>query len=411
MLLRILGLGLLILFASLVAAAGVHQNNPMPPAPGAAAVAEPHPETQLLTALDDLDAGRMDQASRSLEQLVKRQPNFRLAQLFYSELLAARAGESSGRRDSALADPELTNLREETRLRLNHWRQSIPAGATPDAILQLSPLYRHAVLVDLPRARLYLLENGRENGPDGSLRVIGSYYASIGKNGIGKQTTGDNRTPLGVYAITGFISDATLPELYGAGAFPVNYPNNWDRRQRRTGSGIWLHGVPRETFNRAPRSSEGCVTLANEDLLALQPHFVPGQTPVVFSDSLTWLAPAERARQRDDFLAQLEGWRKRWSARDTDSYLAYYAPDFETDGMKLRAFSEHKRRVNAGKSFIEVTLSDVDLFRYPGEETLMLARFTQDYRSDNYRISTRKEQYWRREADGRWRIVKEASGK
>ena len=372
----------------------------------AAPDAEPHPETQLFTALDQLDAGQVDQAQQALERLVKRQPNFQLAQLFYGELMAARAGAAPGSLPAALTATDLGNLREEARLRLNHWRQDVPADAMPDAILQLSPAHRHAVLVDLSHARLYLMERDQ-----GGLRVAASYYASIGKNGIGKKVAGDHRTPTGVYTITGFNRDSVLPELYGAGAFPLDYPNHWDRRQRRTGSGIWLHGVPRETFNRAPRSSEGCVTLANEDLLALKPHFVPGETPVVFSESVAWHSPGENAQQRDDFLRQLERWRERWSARDTEEYLAHYAEDFETDGMNKRAFSDYKRRVNAGKTFIEVKIADVDLFRYPGDEPLMLARFTQHYRSDNYEKSARKEQYWRREADGRWRIVKEASGK
>ena len=54
-------------------------------------------------------------------------------------------------------------------------------------------------------------------------------------------------------------------------------------------------------------------------------------------------------------------------------------------------------------------LSDVDLYRYPGDEPLILARFTQHYTSSNYTKTNDKEQFWRREADGQWRIVKEAS--
>ena len=368
-----------------------------------AAAAEPHPESQLIAALDDLNAGKVDAAWETLDQLVKRQPNFRLAQLVYGELRAVRAGQPA-REVAALSEPEFQALVEEARLRLQNRHESIPDNAVPDVILHLSKAHRHAVVVDLPRARLYLVEND-----NGTLRVVRNYYASSGKSGWGKKSTGDNRTPVGVYHITGFIQDHALPELYGAGAFPVSYPNVWDRRLKYTGSGIWLHGVPRDTYARAPRSSEGCVTLANADLMDLKPFLAIGKTPVVFTDSLSWRPKEEGWDQRAEFMEQVEGWRARWSAKDTDGYLAYYADDFETEGMAKPAFSAHKHRVNAGKKFIDVQLDDVDLFRYPGGDGLMLARFTQRYRSDNFVMTAEKEQFWRRRADGRWEIVKEAS--
>lgn len=371
--------------------------------PLAAAAAEPHPETQLLAALDDLNNGRLDAAWQALDDLVRRQPNFRLARLFYSEVQAARAGQPADD-VAALSGPELDSLVEEARLRLQTRQEAIPEGAVPDVILRLSQAHAHAVVVDLPRARLYLIENR-----DGELRVVRSYYASIGKSGWGKKVTGDNRTPVGIYHITGFIHDQALPELYGAGAFPVSYPNVWDRRLKHTGSGIWLHGVPRDTYSRPPRSSEGCVTLANADLMDLAPFLVKGVTPVVFTDSLSWRPPEAGQDARAEFMARVEDWRARWSARDTEGYLAYYADDFETGGMSKAAFAAHKRRVNAGKKFIDVRLDDVDLFRYPGGDGLMLARFTQRYRSDNFVTTSEKEQFWRRLPDGRWQIVKEAS--
>jgi murein L,D-transpeptidase YafK len=371
--------------------------------PFAAAAAEPHPEVQLLAALDDLNNGRVDAARDTLDDLLRRQPNFRLAQLFYRELEAARAGQPA-REVASLTGPELDGLVEEARLRLQTRQDAIPDGAVPDVILHLSRSHPHAVVVDLPRARLYLVEN-----QDGELRVVRNYYASIGKSGWGKKSTGDNRTPVGIYHITGFLQDQALPELYGAGAFPVSYPNVWDRRLKYTGSGIWLHGVPRDTYSRPPRSSEGCVTLANADLMELKPFLVSGQTPVVFTDTLSWRAKAAAGGERAEFMAQVEAWRARWSAKDTEGYLAYYADDFETGGMNKAAFTAHKQRVNAGKKFIEVQLDDVDLFRYPGGDGLMLARFTQRYRSDNFATTSDKEQFWRRLPDGRWQIVKEAS--
>jgi murein L,D-transpeptidase YafK len=367
------------------------------------AAAEPHPEVQLVAALDDLNAGKINEAWQTLDALVKRQPNFRLAQLFYGELLAARAGRP-GQDVASLGGLEYQGLVEEARLRLQNRHAAIPDGAVPDVLLRLSPARRHAVVVDLPRARLFLIENR-----DGELRVVRNYYASSGKRGWGKKSAGDNRTPVGVYHVTGFIQDQTLPELYGAGAFPLSYPNVWDRRLKYTGSGIWLHGVPRDTYARAPRSSEGCVTLANADLMDLKPFLVMGETPVVFTDTLGWRPRAAGQDERAEFMAQVEAWRARWSARDTDGYLAYYADDFETDGMGKKAFAAHKHRVNAGKKVINVQLDDVDLFRYPGGDGLMLARFTQRYRSDTFNQTTEKEQFWRRRGDGRWEIVKEAS--
>ena len=49
----------------------------------AAVTAEPNPETQLLTALDELDHGHLNEAWAALDQLVRREPNFHLARLFH----------------------------------------------------------------------------------------------------------------------------------------------------------------------------------------------------------------------------------------------------------------------------------------------------------------------------------------
>ncbi len=69
------------------------------------AAAEPHPEVQLIAALDDLNAGKINEAWQTLDQLVKRQPNFRLAQLFYGEMLAARAGPAARARGALWGPP------------------------------------------------------------------------------------------------------------------------------------------------------------------------------------------------------------------------------------------------------------------------------------------------------------------
>lgn len=372
---------------------------------GAAAGANPGLDQALDQAVQQLDAGDADAALDTLDALVRRWPDFRPGQLLYGELLSAL----SGMKIPSLIEPPVlgdskavVELLDEARLRIAAERAAPAADAQPDVVLAAPASTRRLVLVDLDKARLYLMENTGDK-----LSLIRQHYAAMGRNGAGKQLRGDLRTPLGVYRITGWIGDDKLPDLYGAGALPLNYPNVWDRLHGRTGSGIWLHGVPRATYTRAPRSSEGCVTMANEDLIALRKQ-VGANTPVVLSDGIRWRIGSDAGTPGKTLRDAIEDWRARWSARDTEAYLAYYADDFQVDAMDREAFAAHKRRVNAARSFIDVGVHDLSLYRYPGgEEGLHMAEFVLDYRSDSYTSRSRKQQFWRQRDDGRWTITRE----
>ena len=82
-------------------------------------------------------------------------------------------------------------------------------------------------------------------------------YMSIGLEGVGKQRAWDRKTPLGVYFITEELDTSKLAPKYGIAAFPLDYPNAWDRYNERTGSGIWLHGVDASAPDRPPRDTDG----------------------------------------------------------------------------------------------------------------------------------------------------------
>jgi hypothetical protein len=75
--------------------------------------------------------------------------------------------------------------------------------------------------------------------------------------------------------------------------------------------------------------------------------------------------------------------------------------------MDLAAWREHKRRVNATKSWIKVSLSNLSVFRAPGTSGVIAVNFDQDYQSSNLVQKTRKRQYWVEEG-GRWKIAYEA---
>lgn len=363
------------------------------------------PEQQFSRAVEQLSRGESANALTTLEQLTTSAPEFRLGQLIYGELLAALSGKPALVPDSDQdSKARIRDLAQEARVRLASEQAVPPEGAVPHSVLQLAPRNKYAILVDLPRARTYLLENDGAGAP----KLVQHHYSAMGKNGARKQVAGDMRTPVGIYHITRWIPDKALPELYGAGALPLDYPNIWDRALKRTGSGIWLHGVPRDTYSRPPLSSEGCVTMANADLTTLRPYVNFRETPVILSDEVEWVPAAVTAMLREEFGGAVERWRKAWTSLDTDAYLSFYDESFRTEQMTYEQFAAHKRRVNAAKRYIEITLSDISLFRYPGaDRPLMMAEFTMDYRSSNYAVVTRKQQYWTRTSNGSWKIVRE----
>ncbi|MGH8310896.1 MAG: L,D-transpeptidase family protein, partial [Steroidobacteraceae bacterium] len=293
-------------------------------------------------------------------------------------------------------------LRVEAAARLRAARELPAPDSVPRYLLQLAPSQRHAIVVDASRSRVYVYENAV-----GAPRLVENYYSSLGKRGIEKEREGDQKTPIGVYHVTSALPGSRLPDLYGWGAFPLSYPNEWDRLQGRSGFGIWIHGVPSDTYARAPQASDGCIALANPEIAQLAKFVQPGLTPVVIAQHADWVAPDAWRAERDAFLRELESWRTDWESRDSVRYLAHYAAGFRSDGMNLDRWRAHKARVNATKSWIKVSLANLSVFRDPGRHALMVVAFDQDYRSSNLAQKSRKRQYWVLE-DGRWKIAYEA---
>lgn len=362
-------------------------------------------ETQLIKVLDDIAASRIDQALAGLEQVVRDKPEFRLAQLIYGDLLLAKSRPITDFGNLSYAPGATVDaLRAEAMARWRHYLLPPQDGRVPAELIMLSPEQRYTVVVDLKASRLFLFEN-REGVP----RLLHDFYVTIGKNGVGKLAEGDQKTPIGVYFVTGFIPPDKLPDFYGYGAFPIDYPNPWDMRHGRTGYGIWLHGTPQNTYSRPPRDSDGCVILNNQDLGMLAPYLQAGVTPVILSEEIQWVAPDRLGEQRQRFARLLEQWRSDWESRNADRYLSHYSRDYAGLGMDYRSWVEHKRRVNPAKRFIKVELDDTSMFLYPGDPDMLVVTFVQDYRSDNFARRFKKRQYWRRESDGRWRIIYEGS--
>ena len=144
---------------------------------------------------------------------------------------------------------KVDDLRAEALLRVRACRERPNGERVPRYILQMHSEQKHALVVDSRRSRLYVFEN-----VGGRPQYIADYYVTLGKNGMEKTREGDQKTPIDVYHVTANLPRQKLTDFYGAGAFPINYPNAWDKRLGRNGHGIWLHGTPSDTYSRPPRA-------------------------------------------------------------------------------------------------------------------------------------------------------------
>ena len=246
---------------------------------------------------------------------------------------------------------------------------------------------------------------------DNGVTKVRQDYMSIGQGGVGKQTAGDQRTPLGIYFVTEQLETTRMHEKYGVTAFPLDYPNAWDRRHGRTGDGIWIHGVDPRGGVRPPLDTDGCIALPNERLAALEQSFESNVTPVLIARDLAWSDPTAVAEVRDSLEKAVARWARGLEQGDMYTYLDAYDDSFRHWGMNKEEWSAFSMETVGHRPISRVEVSDLLLLGDPVEPGLYLSRFRLKIEEEAARsvISVRRI-YWRRSESGAFRIVAEDSG-
>jgi len=364
------------------------------------------PEKMLVKSLVEISEGRLDIALETIDTLIKQTPNFKLAYLIQGDLLLAHAKQISGIGDEHKSEKkeEIENFKNEAKVRIERYLNSLNLQNEPKIFAQLNEKDKYLFYVDAVNSRLYLYEN-----INGKLTYKDDYYVSIGKNGFGKQYEGDKKTPIGVY-FTGKKIKESLSDFYGDAAYPLSYPNEIDRKNKRNGSGIWLHGTPKTTYNRPPLASDGCIVLSNPDLMKLSSFLDTNKIPVIISfRSLKDLESANKnlTEKKLSLVNTIETWRKNWEDQDTDNYLKFYSKNFFSEKDNFDTWAERKKLIQSQKAKVSIELSEISFFDYPNtEDEIVLVDFIQDYKSPKIINKMNKRQYWINE-NNEWRIMYE----
>ncbi len=224
---------------------------------------------------------------------------------------------------------------------------------------------------------------------------------------------GDKRTPEGVYRFTEFLNTEDLRgrhgkqgQIYGVGAFVMDYPNPFDRLNKKTGSGIWLHATDDEARINKGLDSRGCLVTANQDLIDISRFLELGKTSVVVVQDLTFLQRHTFLKKREKLKETVFRWLGAWQNKNLEEYLANYDKRDFRDPIKgdFAGFRAHKRQVFSYPGKPEIRIENLSILR---SDEYAVATFKQFYQAGNLNGDGYKSLYLKRNDYYDWKIIAE----
>lgn len=363
-------------------------------------------DKQIAATLAALAAGEIQEARVLARQMAWRFPKYALAQLLSAELESAAAFQDVRAADLNPISQQLIDLLSEAQTRLKsaqkketarHGTVSQELSILPNTIVQIGKNLSNLLIIDLEQSTINHIV-----GNDETPTLIRQHYIGSGKGGYGKQIEGDNKTPLGVYTITGKRQDSSLPDLYGSGAMTLNYPNALDKHLGRTGYGIWIHGVPHAQRSRAPRSSEGCVTMSNDHMTSLMNQVTPSETLVILTRGLKFSLDSVRT-DRQQHYQQLFSHFQQTLLNGSKAQLAelYDNPNERHNPHTVALLSGYLADINA--SDITIVMNPALPVEYQSLKSRFLVMKGEFGPNNEHQVTL----YWRELKNGGWKIATE----
>ncbi len=255
----------------------------------------------------------------------------------------------------------------------------------------------YALLVEKKTQQLYLFRYGRD------VSLVKTYFCSTGQQEGNKKEQGDYKTPEGIYFFNEIKYGDNLPERYGAMAFVMDYPNMFDRIERKNGYGIWLHATNEPNRALLPNVTQGCIVVQNDDIMELSQYIKLYETPIVVVNEIQNEDISELTGLTESIENFLFRWKKNWEGEDLDEYMSAYSKKFSSKSMNWNQWRRYKRSLNRTRRWIEIGIEDIKIIRYKSRAILV---FNQLYNSDSHSDTGTKMLYvW--QEDGDWKIVGE----
>ena len=370
-------------------------------------------ESLLIKTLELISNGKLTQANKVNDELIILAPNFKLAHLIRGDILSAYSMSIDNFGGSAVKinSSKVIELKKEAQRRIKGYLSSHNNDNNKLPKFNILPAEKdkYLIYVDMDSSRLFVFENNQRK-----YHYLSDYYVSIGKNGYGKRFEGDKKTPYGTYFLQKKIK-RELADFYGDGAYPLNYPNKFDKFNNYTGSGIWIHGTPKSTYSRPPEASDGCIVLSNKDLVKIEHILNTTGTPIILSNlsikDLSLRSESDIQDEQNQLLNNIENWKKSWESKDYDQYINFYSRDAIYNKTMFEQWSLAKKNVFKKSKTMKISLGNISIYEYPSDldrEQIRIVLFSQNYKSNLISNISKKKQIWKIQ-DGEWRIIYEGS--
>ncbi len=252
----------------------------------------------------------------------------------------------------------------------------VKAGVVPEALVAIEKSGDAILLVDKSSQTLHVYRKR-----DHQLSRVETFACSTGQNDGNKRHQGDRKTPEGIYLFTELKTGEQLPDIYGKMAYPMDYPNPFDRMKGRAGSGIWLHSTDEPIRSLLPQQTRGCVVVNDRDIDKLSCRLRLFDTPIIVYDQLEMVSASKQQELRKQVEGFLSKWRQNWEAQNLRQYIQLYSRSFVNGRMDLRGWRKYKRSIFSMTDRISLRLELHHVLRH---KDYLVVTFRQRYRADHY---------------------------
>lgn len=278
----------------------------------------------------------------------------------------------------------------------------------PINILMLDEKFsHHVILVEKSSHKLFIYQNNQTNP-----HLLKTYQVATGKIRGNKYAQGDHKTPEGIYQFQLFHSGEELKNrygeygnIYGAGAFTMNYPNLLDRRMRKTGGGIWLHSTDDASRISKGLDSRGCVVTNDEDLKDISNYLDLNNSSIIVVENVYFVKKSTWEKQREAIWKVVDTWADAWKTKKFDIYIDQYSKaEFQDRRGGFNNYRAYKKAIFSRNETPEIHFSHFSILVHNDYAQVAMR---QDYNSELVQDVGKKILHLKRDDNYDWKIIAE----